>query len=185
MLLGTPSYLAPEVVAGARVDHRADMWAVGVMLYELLSGQRPFQAPTFVGLVYRIVHEPRAGLGRAALDLPAGLADVVARTLEKDPVAALPGPGGAGGGAAGRPRRGRDTEPTLSPQARERAVERELAEARRRWTRTTWSARWRRPAAPRRLAPSRTEVVALVERIERSLQRRPGRPRSRGPTRCR
>ena len=52
ILLGTPSYLAPEVVSGGRVDLRADMWAVGIILYELLSGQRPFQAPTFVGLVY-------------------------------------------------------------------------------------------------------------------------------------
>ena len=46
ILLGTPSYLAPEVVAGGRVDHRADMWAVGVILYELLSGERPFTATT-------------------------------------------------------------------------------------------------------------------------------------------
>ena len=123
ILLGTPSYLAPEVVAGGRVDHRADMWAVGVILYELLAGQRPFQAPTFVGLVYKIVHEPVPPLETVAPDLPKGLTDIVARTLEKDPArryqdlaelaAALQGVRGVKDG----------TQPTLSPQARERAVD--------------------------------------------------------------
>ena len=169
ILLGTPSYLAPEVVAGGRVDHRADMWAVGVILFELLSGQRPFQAPTFVGLVYRIVHEPAPVLDTAALQIPPLLAGVVARTLEKDPsrryqdlaelAAALQGVRGVG----------ETTEPTLSPQARERAVELELAAVRRSMEANDLERALEAARRAQALAPSRTEVVALVERIERSL----------------
>src|SRR5687767_15262342 len=58
IVMGTPSYLAPELIVGGRVDHRADMWAVGVLLYELVTGQRPFQGPTFASLAFKIVHEP-------------------------------------------------------------------------------------------------------------------------------
>ena len=68
MLLGTPELPgAGGAWRAARVDHRADMWAVGVMLYELLAGERPFQAPTFVGLVYQ--HRPRAGRRRSTAGL--------------------------------------------------------------------------------------------------------------------
>ena len=58
MVLGTPSYLSPELVQGAKVDHHADMWAVGVILYEMLTGRRPFEAPTITSLIHRIVNEP-------------------------------------------------------------------------------------------------------------------------------
>ena len=58
MVLGTPSYLSPELLQGAKVDHHADMWAVGVILYEMLRGRRPFEAPTITSLIHRIVNEP-------------------------------------------------------------------------------------------------------------------------------
>lgn len=85
MVLGTPSYMAPEVLTGTRVDQRADMWAVGVMLYELLAGVRPFEAPTIASLVYRIVHAPPPLLPVATLGLPIALAAIVERTLAKNP----------------------------------------------------------------------------------------------------
>src|SRR4029453_9471461 len=44
LILGTPSYLSPEVLKGARVDYRTDMWATGIILFEMLSGRRPFEA---------------------------------------------------------------------------------------------------------------------------------------------
>jgi serine/threonine-protein kinase len=58
MVLGTSSYLFFELVQGYKVDHYADMWAVGVILYEMLAGRRFFEAPTITGLIYRIVSEP-------------------------------------------------------------------------------------------------------------------------------
>jgi hypothetical protein len=178
ILLGTPSYLAPEVVAGGRVDHRADMWAVGVILYELLAGQRPFQAPTFVGLVYKIVNEPVPPLETVAPDLPKGLTDVVARTLEKDPrrryqdLAEL--------GAALQAVRGvKDTtQPTLSPQARERAVDLEIAQVRRLMAANDLERALEAARRAQALAPSRTEVVSLIEQIEMYLSDVPLAPRA-------
>jgi serine/threonine protein kinase len=169
ILLGTPSYLAPEVVAGGRVDHRADMWAVGVILYELLAGQRPFQAPTFVGLVYKIVNEAVPPLETVATDLPAGVAQIVARTLEKDParryqdLAEL--------AAALQDVRGvKDTtQPTLSPQARDRAVDLEVAQVRRLMEANDLERALEAARRAQALAPSRTEVVALIEQIEMYL----------------
>ncbi|HET9317864.1 MAG TPA: protein kinase [Vicinamibacteria bacterium] len=169
ILLGTPSYLAPEVVSGGRVDHRADMWAVGIILYELLSGQRPFHAPTFVGLVYKIVHEPVPPLESVATSLPPGMAQVVARTLEKDPskryqdLAEL--------AAAIQAVRGvKDTtQPTLSPQARDRAVDLEIAQVRRLMEANDLERALEAARRAQALAPSRTEVVALIEQIEMYL----------------
>ena len=169
ILLGTPSYLAPEVVSGGRVDLRADMWAVGIILYELLSGQRPFQAPTFVGLVYKIVHEPVPPLETVATNLPAGVAAVVGRTLEKDPskryqdLAEL--------AAALQSVRGvkDSTQPTLSPQARERAVDLEIAQVRRLMEANDLERALEAARRAQALAPSRTEVVALIEQIEMYL----------------
>ncbi|MGH7417630.1 MAG: serine/threonine-protein kinase, partial [Candidatus Rokuibacteriota bacterium] len=84
-VLGTPSYMAPEVLRGKPVDPRADMWATGIVLYELLKGVRPFDAPTIAALVYKIVQEPPPPLDAAALGLPPGLAEIVDRALAKDP----------------------------------------------------------------------------------------------------
>ena len=76
MVLGTPSYLSPELVQGAKVDHHADMWAVGVILYEMLAGRRPFEAPTITSLIHKIVSEPPPALDAKALRLPEALAAV-------------------------------------------------------------------------------------------------------------
>ena len=85
LVMGTPNYMAPEQITGANVDHRADMWAVGVILYELLSGERPFAASTVPSLVYRIVHAAPEPLDARAHGLPAKLVSVVERVLTKDP----------------------------------------------------------------------------------------------------
>ncbi len=85
LVMGTPNYMAPEQISGATVDHRADMWAVGVLLYELLGKDRPFTASTVPGLVYQIVHAQPLVLDARALGLPAKLVSVVERVLSKDP----------------------------------------------------------------------------------------------------
>jgi len=85
LVMGTPNYMAPEQISGQNVDHRADMWAVGVILYELLTGERPFTASTVPSLVYRIVHSPPPPLDARALGLPARLVSVVECVLTKDP----------------------------------------------------------------------------------------------------
>ncbi len=83
LVMGTPNYMAPEQIAGENVDHRADMWAVGVILYELLTGERPFAAETVPSLVYRIVHASPTPLDARRLGLPDALIGVVQRVLSK------------------------------------------------------------------------------------------------------
>ncbi|MFZ5785978.1 MAG: WD40 repeat domain-containing serine/threonine protein kinase [Acidobacteriota bacterium] len=83
-LLGTPAYMAPEQFAGETIDHRVDQWAVGVILYELLGGRRPFQAPTVPSLIYHIVHSPLAPIDPGKRAVPESLAAILARALTKD-----------------------------------------------------------------------------------------------------
>ena len=122
MVLGTPSYLSPELVQGAKVDHCADMWAVGVILYEMLTGRRPFEAPTITSLIHRIVSEPPPALDAKALHLPEALAAVATRALDKDRSRRFPDLGGDGEGA---PRRDRG-DPSARDPARPRGAQARL-----------------------------------------------------------
>ncbi len=81
-LLGTPQYMAPEQFLGEPIDHRVDQWAVGVILWEVLAGRRPFDAPTVPSLIYQVVHQP---LPPAPADVPPGLLAVAAKALSKRP----------------------------------------------------------------------------------------------------
>ncbi len=83
--LGTPAYMAPEVLRGEHSDRRADVWALGVSAFELVSGARPFDAPTREGLVRAILDEPAPDVRSLAPALPRELAIVLATALEKDP----------------------------------------------------------------------------------------------------
>ena len=81
--LGTPAYMSPEQLRSSKnVDARTDIWALGVILYELLSGRRPFRADTFSALCIQVATEPVPTLD---VPLPHGLDQVVMRCLQKDP----------------------------------------------------------------------------------------------------
>ncbi len=84
-LRGTPAYMAPEVLLAKEPDARADIFSLGVVLYESLTGRHPFLAETFIATSDRILHETPAPLGKLIRDVPAGLQKVVARMLAKQP----------------------------------------------------------------------------------------------------
>ncbi|MCK6549218.1 protein kinase [Myxococcota bacterium] len=81
-VLGSAGYMAPEQVQGRAADHRADFFAFGAVLYEMVSGRRAFPGATAVEKAYGILHDEPAPLG---LEVPRGLAEIVRRCLAKDP----------------------------------------------------------------------------------------------------
>ncbi len=84
-IMGSPLYMAPEQMASTRdVDARADVWALGAILYELLTGRVPFQADTMPQLCAMILQESVTPPRSVRLDMPEGLQAVLLRCLEKD-----------------------------------------------------------------------------------------------------
>jgi len=86
-IIGTPHYMSPEQATGARVDGRSDLFSVGVMLYQLLTGVRPFEADSMVTLIYRIAKEEPKPLNELRADIPPALRRIVERCLAKSPEA--------------------------------------------------------------------------------------------------
>jgi serine/threonine protein kinase len=85
MVMGTPYYLAPEQARGERtLDHRVDLWACGIMLYECLAGRRPFVAPNYNALLVQILQGTPRSLREVRPATPAGFETVIARALERD-----------------------------------------------------------------------------------------------------
>ena len=84
---GTPAYMAPEQVRGERVDHRADIFALGCVLYEMLTGRRPFLGATAQDTMSAILRDPPPPIESTARggDIPAALCRVVERCLDKTP----------------------------------------------------------------------------------------------------
>lgn len=83
-IVGSPGYMSPEQIANASdVDARTDIWALGVIVHELVAGRRPFVADGLTSLLMRIVSEPPPDLSEAAPGTPAWLARTVARCLRK------------------------------------------------------------------------------------------------------
>lgn len=84
-VLGTPSYMAPEQIEGHFTDGRADLFSLGVVLYELLVGKRPFIAETLASLAYKIVHTAHVPASRENPDIPPALDEMLNRVLSKKP----------------------------------------------------------------------------------------------------
>ncbi len=85
-MLGSPLYMAPEQMRSSRdVDPRADVWALGVVLFQLLTNRWPFEAETMPELCLKVVTEPPMSLGALRPDIPSGMGAVIERCLEKDP----------------------------------------------------------------------------------------------------
>jgi serine/threonine-protein kinase len=82
---GTVAYMSPEQTAGGRVDVRADIWAVGVVLYEMLAGRHPFRGDGRDAVVFAIRHDEPAPITTICPDAPQSLADAVIGCLAKDP----------------------------------------------------------------------------------------------------
>jgi tRNA A-37 threonylcarbamoyl transferase component Bud32 len=84
---GTPYYMAPEQAQGERATARTDVFSLGAMFYEMLSGKRPFTGPTIPAVLFAVAHREPAPLAELAPELPPALATVVMRALAKAPEA--------------------------------------------------------------------------------------------------
>ena len=82
---GTLPYMAPEQLRGGSVDTRTDIWALGAVLYETATGQRPFTATVATALAGDILHIPPLGPRRLNAKISSGLEDLILKCLEKDP----------------------------------------------------------------------------------------------------
>jgi non-specific serine/threonine protein kinase len=83
--LGTASYMSPEQTLGKEVDHRTDIWSLGVVLYEMLTGLQPFQGDYEQAVVYSIMNEEPEPLTGLRTGIPMELERIVNKTLAKDP----------------------------------------------------------------------------------------------------
>jgi serine/threonine protein kinase/tetratricopeptide (TPR) repeat protein len=83
--MGTPSYMSPEQAEGRDVDYRSDIFSLGVVLFELITGRLPFQGASPPAVLYQIVHEPVPSINELRTGVPPGLVAIVRRALEKNP----------------------------------------------------------------------------------------------------
>ena len=83
-VMGTAPYMSPEQVSGAELDHRTDIFSLGVVLHEMATGTRPFQGPSAAALLSAILRDPPPAVAEVRADLPRELDWLIGRCLEKD-----------------------------------------------------------------------------------------------------
>ncbi|HSQ34681.1 MAG TPA: serine/threonine-protein kinase, partial [Candidatus Binatia bacterium] len=88
--LGTVHYMSPEQTMGKGVDHRTDIWALGVVLYEMLTGQPPFKGDYEQAVIYSILNEEPEGASKSRKDIPPEFDRILEKTLAKEPAARYP-----------------------------------------------------------------------------------------------
>jgi serine/threonine-protein kinase len=84
MVLGTPSYMSPEQLSGKKVDGRSDLFSLGVMLYQMTTGQLPFTGDSMATLMFKIANEPHASASSVNPAISTSLTLIIDRMLEKD-----------------------------------------------------------------------------------------------------
>ena len=84
-VVGTVSYMSPEQALGKQVDHRSDLFSFGVVLYEALTGRRPFEGDTLAAIIDQVVRNEPPALARLNYDVPSRLQDIVRKLLAKQP----------------------------------------------------------------------------------------------------
>ena len=85
IVMGTPTYMSPEQIAGKKVDGRSDLFSLAVVMFELLTGRPPFLADNVSALLFAIAQTPHPSLKALRPDLPPTVKDVMDRALQKDP----------------------------------------------------------------------------------------------------
>src|SRR3990172_954925 len=85
MIMGTPHYMAPEQIRGEKVDGRADIFSLGVVLFELLTGRKPYPGDNPTSVLFKIIHSEPEPLVDAKFTPPEGLEQVIFRALAKKP----------------------------------------------------------------------------------------------------
>jgi serine/threonine protein kinase/Tfp pilus assembly protein PilF len=85
-VVGTPTYMSPEQVAGRSIDNRTDIFSLGIVLYEMATGQPPFQGQSRAELASAILRDTPQSIGEVRADLPADLVALIQRCLQKDSV---------------------------------------------------------------------------------------------------
>ena len=90
IILGTAAYMSPEQARGRAVDARTDIWAFGCVLFEMLTGRRPFDGETVTDILGAIVHKEPGVEPCCPATLPESLRRLLERCLAKDPEAAAP-----------------------------------------------------------------------------------------------
>jgi serine/threonine protein kinase len=85
MVMGTPAYMSPEQTSGRSLDHRTDIFSLGIVLHEMSTGRRPFEGASSAELVSAILRDTPPSVTDVRADLPSDLARVIRRCLEKDP----------------------------------------------------------------------------------------------------
>jgi serine/threonine-protein kinase len=85
MVLGTPSYMSPEQLAGKKIDGRSDLFSLGVTLYQMVCGKLPFEGDSMAQLMFKIANEPHPDIRSMSADLPESLVAIIDKVLTKDP----------------------------------------------------------------------------------------------------
>jgi len=82
-ILGSPSYMSPEQLAGQKVDGRSDLFSLGITLYQMLSGELPFIADSLASLMYKIANEKHPDIRMFRPELPACISQIINKALQK------------------------------------------------------------------------------------------------------